>query len=1813
MSDAPTAARPSGPTQRAPFRTTITESTMSHPLRTTLKSAAALAVAFSLLAVVPTPAIAAPAVVAAVDPALPSPVPVGGGSYAASPPKSLDTPGHDVSAVVDKKLYIDESMSGEPVPTNKWWTDLIVSKFSGNLWADPFVVSNTEAGTRIAYPTEWQAEGKFMLDDSAIQVRGSVPPQPDASDIDVAGFEGAEFAAGWTATGDAFGDGPVRGTSKGQTTVERFLGKGLVNSFTDEKGDGAVGTLTSPEFVIDRDFVALMVGGGNHPGRTEARLVVDGATVRSATGEDSEILRWETWDVTALAGRTATIQIVDDMPAGWAHVLVDQIVLTDVPEKIGDRFGTAFKAVDATALRWGDWNVSWRMKQSASQFMDVTIARGTPYTWFEFENVAPTISVSEKATFANADGSPLVFPATVDAFTITQDDRSFGVHAPAGSTFDLAGNAIEAQLTAGYLVVSALPAAGADLDYMSEHAFAVPRNTTMEYEYSAERGEVVETWALETEALQGTDLDTIQGWLPHTYNSTTTDIDFAEPTYSTPRGVMKTAIGHGGWTVSYPFTGITPVAPAPQKTGGTNDYDVAAMKKFVSSYSTRTEYGADTYWGGKDVLQFAEYMTMAKQIGDDESYEKLKTSLKTALSDWFTYTPGETEKFFARYDTWKALVGFGDSYGSFEFTDNHFHYGYFTLAAGLLAFDDPEWAAEFGPMATLVAKQYANWDRDDKSFPYLRTFDAFEGHSYAGGYSSNGGNNQESSSEAIQSWAGIFLLGTSLGNAEMQATGAMGYVTERAAVMDYYLDYNGNPDAAHGTGTGVFPDSYAHTTAGILGDSGQAFATYFSGDPAWIYGIQWLPTGPWLNYLGWDRGFSQSLVDDMFDARPASSGEFVKGEITGLLGLSAKQLAGVGTWYGGIVTENPLDSVNTLKDVVRKAYLNNPGYTGAATAANPLFDEATGELYFTLDDKGQPVFPDAHWTPETLPAGFAPPAPPADKPDSDPNQWAKGWKLFDYLSTGYSADPDVLQKLHNYDVSGYERGVDTEQAASVYSAMGDALGNVVLGMTAQSDPEFYSDMYGELAKTGDPVVTSDSMAGAVYYNAMANRSLGSEIITRHVANPTSQVYFNEETKTYSYAVYNPTASQAGYTVYDGEAAIGTIQVPAHTLVQHHLDAKLDHIVVTTPGSVKTVQRGDTVAFTAVGYDQYGATIPLESLEWETSGGGTISTSGVFSAERDADPITVSAKSAGVIAEYELRVAPRPVLSNLDVSPGFTRVTEGAARDFAAQGLDQYGDPIDAGTVVWSTTLDGTIDAAGRLAAGVAGAGIVTATTGAASGTAVVAVVAPAIDIALGKNATASSSDGANSAAAAVDGSSSTRWESKHGDATQWLQVDLEKSYDISGVHINWENAAAATYEVQVSNSEDGPWETVKTVTKTNAAVDDLTVSGTGRYVRITGLERLTGYGYSIWDLGLTGTLATSSIDTSVVLVAPQSPVVVNGREQAFTAYAFDSAGNGGRVSEAWTAQGGAIDGKGVFTAGDTVGDYPVSLGFDGVVGAATATVVRNTAEAENPPTGELVDIAEGKKASSSSDENSGTPAEFAVDGKPTTRWASAASDGAWLSVDLGAASTIERIDLDWENAFGSKYLLQTRVAAGDEWTTVVTENAGDGGADSHEVDTVARYVRMKGVERGTQYGYSLFGLSVWSSDGEVAAKNLAASRPVVATSEQASGTVAANAVDGNSTSRWASEPTDDESLTIDLGSKAALTSVTVDWEAAHASEYSIRGSNDADGPWKTLATKKGSAGGAETLEVAGSYRFVRVQGIERATPYGYSIFEVVVN
>ncbi|MBN1124530.1 MAG: GH32 C-terminal domain-containing protein [Sedimentisphaerales bacterium] len=144
----------------------------------------------------------------------------------------------------------------------------------------------------------------------------------------VADFESSTYGD-WLIEGQAFGSGPAKGTLPNQMNVTGYLGNGLVNSFTN--GDDSTGTLTSPPFIIQRNYINFLIGGGMHPAKACINLLLGDTIVRTATGPNdrpggSEALDWATWDVSDMMGKTVRIQIVDQQKGGWGHINIDHIM-----------------------------------------------------------------------------------------------------------------------------------------------------------------------------------------------------------------------------------------------------------------------------------------------------------------------------------------------------------------------------------------------------------------------------------------------------------------------------------------------------------------------------------------------------------------------------------------------------------------------------------------------------------------------------------------------------------------------------------------------------------------------------------------------------------------------------------------------------------------------------------------------------------------------------------------------------------------------------------------------------------------------------------------------------------------------------------------------------------------------------------------------------------------------------------------------------------------------------------------------------------------------------------------------------------------------------------------------------------------------------------------------------------------------------------------------------------------------------------------------------------------------------------------------
>ncbi|MEU3641905.1 discoidin domain-containing protein [Lentzea sp. NPDC034063] len=127
-------------------------------------------------------------------------------------------------------------------------------------------------------------------------------------------------------------------------------------------------------------------------------------------------------------------------------------------------------------------------------------------------------------------------------------------------------------------------------------------------------------------------------------------------------------------------------------------------------------------------------------------------------------------------------------------------------------------------------------------------------------------------------------------------------------------------------------------------------------------------------------------------------------------------------------------------------------------------------------------------------------------------------------------------------------------------------------------------------------------------------------------------------------------------------------------------------------------------------------------------------------------------------------------------------------------------------------------------------------------------------------------------------------------------------------------------------------------------------------------------------------------------------------------------------------------------------------------------------------------LSQGKPATASSTEGGGTPASAAVDGDPGTRWSSAWSDPQWLRVDLGATSTVTRVELDWESAYATSFQIEVS-ANGDSWTSIRSVTGGTGGRQGFEVTGSGRYVRVLSTQRANGYGVSLWEFRVYGEQG----------------------------------------------------------------------------------------------------------------------------------
>lgn len=1203
--------------------------------------------------------------------------------------------------------------------------------------------------------------------------------------------------------------------------------------------------------------------------------------------------------------------------------------------------GLGFNPVSAVAERWHDWDVAFSMTDGNKQ-MYTTMAHGMPFTWIETRNIVPQVTITRSyQALSNMDGqTPRVVNEKGESLSGTQvvsrlafvyGNDVYGIYLPTGSEVTIQGTTVTIHYAGArqFIVVGMLHSV-ADLATMSPFAYSVPRDTKVSWQYDAAAGKVRTRWIVHAENLltappvsmtfdeatlpvRQPATHVLQGFMPHQYRDTGNDgmLSFNGQTYATPHGELRMAEG-SDFQIDYSFYGMLPYYAVPASDDCTqNPYDESKMLEMLNSYADKGSFGADTYWGGKGLTQMALNMMFAREMGQKELFEKCRKKLKDALVNWLTYTPGEQNYFFARYDRWGAMVGYSTSYDSETFNDHHFHYGYFTYAAALLALVDDDFKKNYGELITLIAKDYANWDHDDQRFPFFRTFDPWAGHSFAGGMGDDNGNGQESTSEAMQGWGGLYLLGVALENDAMRDAGLFGWLSEARGTAEYWFDRHQDPnrhisltdlDSYHSktsdnSGYNIRYDLFSATYSqdGVektmtppynsnLTCHGVGYWTYFGFDAIFMQGIQWMPISPALDYLSEDKEFAAWDYARMWKDKMIGGWLQSDQTSTGYLGAS-------GGWGNVALSylqrSNPEEAARIFDDCWTqgegefKNYDTN-GITYFVTHSHLTYGDLDWSIHASIpsarvyNKKGVKTYMAFNPTDKILDVTFSD----GYRLEQVPPRRLKvsGTLSRDntdiYQDNSGDDDPRAQLFMQNLALGKQTQTSSNENDASMNGSMAVDGNDQTRWASKQQDGQWISVDLGRPVKLYKTRIHWEA-AYATDYDIFLSDDGTTWRKSQNVSSTGGwkETLLGDEVARYVKVVGNKRVNDSwGISIYE-------LQV----FGQYTDAAESDLLGVTLTADQEMLRQHEPTHLHVKGYTIGGQWVDVPTTL--SSDDGTVTSDGLFTPSVYPNA-KVKAVSGTIIAERSFPVEEAIFTGYLTLGPKDYQVPVGEPLTYQLEaqnqfhepialaanevtwrvctyevtgvyhGKDQWGNPKDYYQYQMTDTPQGTVDGSSReVIFSAAGQYAVIASSGEAADTAFVEARSYSdMNLALGKPVEASTENGDNTAAKVTDGSTSTRWESLWNNTEELITVDLQALYAINKVVLVWEPAYADVYDLDVS-ANGADWHTVKNVNNGKGGTEELTFPvENAQYVRIHGKKKhLSAYGYSLFELEVYGT------------------------------------------------------------------------------------------------------------------------------------------------------------------------------------------------------------------------------------------------------------------------------------------------------------------------------------------------------------------------
>lgn len=501
----------------------------------------------------------------------------------------------------------------------------------------------------------------------------------------------------------------------------------------------------------------------------------------------------------------------------------------------------AFEPGVAKLAKTGDWSIDISFARGADD-MRVTVAHGNPYAFFQLSR--GDLRLKLPAAGERFDGG-----ASANVLALRVKGKAYALFAPTGARWEsVSPTEWVARLPADKRYVSAavLPDDKAEtLALFARHAYAFVTDTRVEWRYDAPTSRIETTFKAATKAMEGDDNGPLQGLYPHHWFNNASVEGKLGPSYDTVRGKIR-LLEAPQFMTSHAYTGFVPYWPgvgdSPRKA------ELADLMKSDQRNARRMMLpeGISAYWQGKGLQRVVKLMDVVEQQGDKQARDQLLAMLEKRMEEWFS---GSDSKRYFFYDKpLGAVASYPDDFNAIsEVNDHHFWFGYWIRAAAEIGLRDPAWIArdQWGAMVELLISDIATSERGRTDFPFLRNFDPYEGHAWAnglGGVGSYGvlGNNQESSSESINAWAGLILWGEVTGNRDLRDLGMYLYATESQAINHYWFDVHGL----------VLAPEYKNVDVAQLFGGKYIHNTWWTDEPRQITGINLLPITTASTYFG---------------------------------------------------------------------------------------------------------------------------------------------------------------------------------------------------------------------------------------------------------------------------------------------------------------------------------------------------------------------------------------------------------------------------------------------------------------------------------------------------------------------------------------------------------------------------------------------------------------------------------------------------------------------------------------------------------------------------------------------------------------------------------------------------------------------------------------------------------------------------------------------------------------------------------------------------------------------------------------------------